>query len=138
MCLALVTFVAAWTPYAVVAFISSFFSPTLIAPLVGTVPGRFVFVRMILDKGHVCAYPIAIFAKSSIYFNPLVYMVSNSYIRSKLLKRNWPTSSTSGQYRIDMMHHLDLPILALETGSTPDKQESTSHAKLTRFQLVLR
>jgi len=35
----LVTFTIAWTPYAIVAFISSFFSPALISPLGGTIPG---------------------------------------------------------------------------------------------------
>ena len=36
----LVTFTVAWTPYAIVAFISSFISPDLITPLGGTLPGR--------------------------------------------------------------------------------------------------
>ncbi|CAF0783744.1 unnamed protein product [Rotaria sp. Silwood1] len=60
----IVSFTIAWTPYAIVAFISSFFSPDLIPPLGGTLP--------------------AIFAKSSIYFNPFVYIASNSYIRSRI------------------------------------------------------
>ncbi|UJR33532.1 hypothetical protein I4U23_020976 [Adineta vaga] len=62
--LIILTFIIAWTPYAIVAFISSFFSPTLISPLVGTIP--------------------AIFAKSSIYFNPLIYIITNSHIRGKI------------------------------------------------------
>jgi hypothetical protein len=33
-------FFIAWTPYAIVAFISSFFSPSLISPLGGTIPGH--------------------------------------------------------------------------------------------------
>ncbi|CAF0916452.1 unnamed protein product [Adineta steineri] len=56
--------IIAWTPYAIVAFISSFFSPTIISPLGASIP--------------------AIFAKSSVYFNPFVYIISNSHIRSKL------------------------------------------------------
>ncbi|UJR13708.1 hypothetical protein I4U23_000719 [Adineta vaga] len=38
-----VTFVVAWTPYAVVVFISSFLSPTLISPLGATLPGTLIF-----------------------------------------------------------------------------------------------
>ncbi|CAF3825136.1 unnamed protein product [Adineta steineri] len=60
----ILTFSIAWTPYAFVAFISSFFSPTIISPLGASIP--------------------AIFAKSSVYFNPFVYIMSNSHIRSKL------------------------------------------------------
>jgi hypothetical protein len=40
----LVTFVIAWTPYAAAAFISSFFSPTLISPLGATLPGNLIFI----------------------------------------------------------------------------------------------
>jgi len=60
----IISFIIAWTPYAIVAFISSFFSPNLISPLGGTLP--------------------AIFAKSSICFNPLVYIMSNPQIRSNI------------------------------------------------------
>ncbi|CAF3693937.1 unnamed protein product [Rotaria sordida] len=75
-----IAFTIAWTPYAIVAFISSFFSPDLIPPLGGTIP--------------------AIFAKSSIYFNPFIYIMSNSYMRSKLFRirkntRRTPTNSDS-------------------------------------------
>ena len=35
----LACFTVSWTPYAIVAFISSFLSPTLISPLAGTLPG---------------------------------------------------------------------------------------------------
>ncbi|CAF0759611.1 unnamed protein product [Rotaria sordida] len=75
-----VAFTIAWTPYAIVAFISSFFSPDLIPPLGGTIP--------------------AIFAKSSIYFNPFIYIMSNSYVRSKLFRiqkntHRTPTNSDS-------------------------------------------
>ena len=35
----LVTFITAWTPYAVVSFLS-FISPNLISPLGGTLPGK--------------------------------------------------------------------------------------------------
>ncbi|CAF0751654.1 unnamed protein product [Adineta ricciae] len=69
-----VAFTVAWTPYAIAAFISSFFSPTLISPLGGTLP--------------------AIFAKSSICFNPLTYIISNSHIRSKVFSRRIPFRSS--------------------------------------------
>ncbi|CAF0751637.1 unnamed protein product [Adineta ricciae] len=72
--LVILAFTVAWTPYAIAAFISSFFSPTLISPLGGTLP--------------------AIFAKSSICFNPLTYIISNSHIRSKVFSRRIPFRSS--------------------------------------------
>ena len=86
-----VTFTTAWTPYAVVAFISTFISPTLISPLGGTLPGNnWSSCRKILI--HYLSI-LAIFAKSSVYFNPLVFIISNSYVRAKLL--HWRRASKS-------------------------------------------
>ncbi|CAF1197566.1 unnamed protein product [Didymodactylos carnosus] len=60
----IVGFTIAWTPYAIVSFISSFIDPTIISPWGATVP--------------------AIFAKSSICFNPIIYIITNSQFRKKL------------------------------------------------------
>ena len=81
----LATFVIAWTPYAIVAFISSFFSPKLISPLAGTIPGKDLHEYFIVKCLILFFSLLAIFAKSSIYFNPLVYITSNSLLRSKLI-----------------------------------------------------
>ncbi|CAF1323374.1 unnamed protein product [Adineta steineri] len=91
----IVTFTIAWTPYASVAFISSFFSPTLISPLGGTLP--------------------AIFAKSSICFNPLVFILTNSHIQSTVFQQKKKTShtseSTSSKNKIDQRQSLRLQLL---------------------------
>ncbi|CAF0986542.1 unnamed protein product [Adineta ricciae] len=72
--LIIITFTTAWTPYAIVAFISSFFSPTLISPLGATLP--------------------AIFAKSSIYFNPLTLILTNTRFRRAFLNQKRQSFAT--------------------------------------------
>ena len=60
----IVGFLIAWTPYSAVALISAFGDPKSITPLYATMP--------------------ALFAKSQVVWNPLVYVVTNKNFRQKL------------------------------------------------------
>jgi hypothetical protein len=59
-------FLLAWSPYACVSFISAFGNPQLISPLLATLP--------------------ALFAKSQVIWNPIIYVAFNKNFRSKLFK----------------------------------------------------
>ena len=57
-------FLVAWTPYTVVSWISAFGDPNSISPVYATLP--------------------ALFAKSQVLWNPLVYVATNKNFRQRL------------------------------------------------------
>ena len=60
------SFVVVWTPYAVVSFYAAFFKPQSISPLVATIP--------------------ALFAKTSILLNPIIYVIRYKRFRKGVKK----------------------------------------------------
>lgn len=61
-------FLLAWSPYACVSLISAFGNPQSITPLMATLP--------------------ALFAKSQVIWNPIIYVAFNKNFRSKLFNKS--------------------------------------------------
>lgn len=83
-----VSFLISWTPYAIVVFISTFISPTIISPIAGTLPGKFLTNKMYwLRQKWSFSLVLAIFAKSSICIVPSVYLMTSHDARPKCLQQ---------------------------------------------------
>lgn len=84
-------FLLCWTPYALVSMWSAFGNPGDISPLAGTIP--------------------ALIAKSSVVWNPLIYVLTNKQFRTRvgslfhIHERNQVSeASQEGRVEMDFLH----------------------------------
>ncbi|CAH2004651.1 unnamed protein product [Acanthoscelides obtectus] len=109
--LMIVAFLLAWSPYAICALLVQFWDPSIVSPAAGVVP--------------------ALLAKSSICYNPIIYVGLNSQFRQVLkqflVKRPQKTESNCETYA--------LGVSKLFTQSIPSTLESTrAIVKCTKLQ----